>query len=94
MLVATHGIWALNCGIAIDPETKKPIPVDIWDQFKGVLTGPKPFKCSITPRNHWHAEIVEQEFMGSADTFLPFEVHLSKEDKEQVTCTRDSLPGH
>jgi hypothetical protein len=34
MLFAMYYIWAFDCGPAIDPETKKPIPVDIWAYMK------------------------------------------------------------
>jgi len=94
MLFAMYCIWAFDCGPAINPETKKPVPVDTWAYLKGILTGPKPFKCSITIRSPQRVEIIEREFVDSIDTFLPFERYLCEEDEAWVANTRDTLLAH
>ncbi|KAJ7176867.1 cytochrome P450 [Mycena filopes] len=54
----------------------------------GILTGPRPFKCKITPRSAGKAEIIEHAFVEAAETFEKFEFGLSDEDKEFVAESR------
>ncbi|KAK1235556.1 hypothetical protein PQX77_001209 [Marasmius sp. AFHP31] len=74
-------LWAFNFSRATDPETGKPIDVDVNDYLKGILTGPCPFKASITPRSTEVVGIIEREFHEATDTFSKFEFGLSAEDK-------------
>ncbi|KII85199.1 hypothetical protein PLICRDRAFT_116720 [Plicaturopsis crispa FD-325 SS-3] len=65
MLNAMNLIWAFNFDLAVDPQTRLPIPVDILNYHKarkGILTGPEPFECAITPRSAHHASLIEDAF--------------------------------
>ncbi|KAJ7236781.1 hypothetical protein C8J57DRAFT_1087975, partial [Mycena rebaudengoi] len=62
--------------------------VDETDLAQGILAIPRPFRCKITPRSAEKAEIIEREFLESADTFSKFEFGLSQEDKEFVAKSR------
>jgi len=90
MLNTMNFVWAFNFGHAINPRTKEPIPVDLWAYHKGILTGPEPFKCSITPRPG-RAEMIESQFADAIDAFLPYEELLAAEDKAWVAKLRASL---
>jgi len=91
MLNTMNFIWAFNFDRAINPGTKEPIPVDLWAYHKGILTGPEPFECSITPRSLGRAEMIETQFVDAIDTFLPYEALLAPEDKTYVAKLRASL---
>jgi len=91
MLNTMNFIWAFNFDHAINLETKEPIPVDLWAYHKGILTGPEPFQCSITPRSPGRAEMIEMDFVNAIDTFLPYEELLATEDKAWVVRLRASL---
>ncbi|KDQ20363.1 hypothetical protein BOTBODRAFT_379163 [Botryobasidium botryosum FD-172 SS1] len=71
-----------------DPQTGDPIHYDLWDYKKGIVTGPNPFRCTITPRSTRHAELIEQAFYASTETFLPFEGEMSGEDKRYAAAMR------
>ncbi|KAJ7235219.1 cytochrome P450 [Mycena rebaudengoi] len=58
------------------------------DLAQGILAIPRPFRCKITPRSAEKAEIIEREFLESADTFSKFEFGLSQEDREFVAKSR------
>ncbi|KAJ8078278.1 hypothetical protein PM082_000484 [Marasmius tenuissimus] len=77
-------LWAFNLSRATDPETGKIIDVDVNDYLKGILTGPCPFKASITPRSTEVVEVIEREFHEATDTFSKFEFGLSAEDKSYL----------
>ncbi|KDQ16557.1 hypothetical protein BOTBODRAFT_54002 [Botryobasidium botryosum FD-172 SS1] len=81
-------LWAFNFDKATDPKTGKPIDCDIWGYAKGILTGPKPFQCSITPRSPHHAELIEQAFYTSTEVFLPFEGDMTEEEKKYAAAMR------
>jgi len=90
MMNTMNFVWAFDFSLAINPKTKQPIPIDLWDYHKGILTGPEPFQCSISPRQG-RLQMIEAEFADAIDTFLPYEVLLSAEDKAWVTQSRASL---
>ncbi|KAK7052071.1 putative cytochrome P450 [Favolaschia claudopus] len=84
---AMNLVWAFN--FTPDTDTQgNPIPLDTLDYHKGILTGPRSFKCKITPRSAGKADIIEHEFLEAADTFSKFEFGLSEEDKEFVMKSR------
>ncbi|KAJ7312979.1 cytochrome P450 [Mycena albidolilacea] len=84
---AMNLVWAFNFTTDTDAEGN-PIELDTFDYQKGILTGPRSFKCKITPRSAEKAEIIEREFLEAADTFSKFEFGLSSEDKEFVANSR------
>ncbi|KAJ7202055.1 cytochrome P450 [Mycena pura] len=84
---AMNLVWAFDFKTDTDA-SGNPIEVDTFDYQKGILTGPNPFRCKITPRSVEKAEIIEREFLEAADTFSKFESGLSQEDKEFVAKSR------
>ncbi|KAF8176369.1 cytochrome P450 [Mycena galopus ATCC 62051] len=80
-------LWAFNFTTDTDADDN-PIKLDTFDYEKGILTGPRPFKCKITPRSTERAELIEHEFLEAADTFSKFEFGLSPEDQEFVAKSR------
>ncbi|KAK7042226.1 putative cytochrome P450 [Favolaschia claudopus] len=84
---AMNFVWAFNFTADTDAQGN-PILLNTFDYQKGLLTGPRPFKCKITPRSVEKAEIIEHEFLEAADTFSKFEFGLSGEDKEFVMRSR------
>ncbi|KAF8599111.1 cytochrome P450 [Ceratobasidium sp. AG-I] len=84
-------IWAFNYGPEIDSETGKPIPVDIFNYSKGILTCPEPFMCTIKPRSKHHAEIIKHEFAAAEAVFAPYEHGLREEDKAFIESRRREL---
>ncbi|KAK7016892.1 putative cytochrome P450 [Favolaschia claudopus] len=62
-------IWAFNFSTATDAEGD-PIVVDTFKYEKGIVTGPSPFKCKITPRSTEKAELIESEFVESGGYVL------------------------
>ncbi|KII94757.1 hypothetical protein PLICRDRAFT_693091 [Plicaturopsis crispa FD-325 SS-3] len=81
-------IWAFDFKPEVDRKTGLSLPVDIDDFHVGLLTGPRPFKCTITPRSANHARLVEERFNDAIDVFLPFEERLDESDKAWVKETR------
>ncbi|CAE6523007.1 unnamed protein product [Rhizoctonia solani] len=81
-------VWGFNYGPEIDQKTGKPIPVDIWNYAKGILTCPEPFMITITPRSAQHAEVLEHEFQANISAFAPYEYGLRDEDKEFIKAQR------
>ncbi|KAK7052015.1 putative cytochrome P450 [Favolaschia claudopus] len=80
-------VWAFN--FTPDTDTQgNPILLDMFDYHKGIGTGPRSFRCKITPRSAEKADIIEREFLEAADTFSKFEFGLSEEDKEFVVRSR------
>ncbi|KAL0565801.1 hypothetical protein V5O48_016223 [Marasmius crinis-equi] len=77
-------LWAFTFSRATDPRNGKDIDVslDLKNYSKGLITGPLPFKASITPRSSATAETIEREFRDATDTFAKFEVGISQEDRE------------
>ncbi|KAF8608239.1 cytochrome P450 [Ceratobasidium sp. AG-I] len=88
MLNTMNLIWAFDFGPAIDPDTKKPLPVNIHDYAKGILTCPNPFKATIKPRSAHHAEIIEHDFVAAGPAFEPFERDLRQVDKDYIATQR------
>ncbi|KAF7328682.1 putative cytochrome P450 [Mycena sanguinolenta] len=86
-LNAMNLVWAFNFTADTDAGGN-PIKLDTFDYERGILTGPRPFKCKITPRSKEKAEIIERAFADAGDTFSKFEVGLSPEDKEFVAKSR------
>ncbi|KAJ7746427.1 cytochrome P450 [Mycena maculata] len=84
---AMYFLWAFNFNMDIDA-AGNPIKLDTSAYLNGLATGPRPFKCRITPRSAEKAEIIRREFLGAADTFSKFEFGLSAEDKEYVAKSR------
>lgn len=84
-------IWAFNFEHAVDPSSGEPIPVDISNYQKGILTAPKPFKCKITCRSPKRAEIIEREFRDAIHIFENFEGNLSEDDKAWLKSTRGPI---
>ncbi|KII84423.1 hypothetical protein PLICRDRAFT_671374 [Plicaturopsis crispa FD-325 SS-3] len=84
MLNSMNLIWAFNFSPAIDAQTGQPIPPDTTDYLKGMLTGPNPFQCTITPRSEQRAEQIEHAFADAVHTFLPFEQRLDEADRAYV----------
>ncbi|KII89847.1 hypothetical protein PLICRDRAFT_40022 [Plicaturopsis crispa FD-325 SS-3] len=84
-------LWAFEFDYAIDPETRKPIELDEWDFHDGTFSYPNPYKCSIKPRSAHHAELIEQVFVDSIPTLLPFERKLDAEEKAWVAQSRAHL---
>jgi len=65
------------------------ISTQIISRFvQGILTAPKPFKCSITPRSQGRADIIEREFTDAIGTFLRFEENLEEGEKRWIQETR------
>ncbi|CAE6388327.1 unnamed protein product [Rhizoctonia solani] len=88
MLNTMNLVWAFDFSLATDPDTGKPIPVDIHDYAKGILTCPNPFKCKISPRSAHHAEIIEHDFAAAGPAFEPFERDLREEDLAYIATQR------
>ncbi|KAG8733043.1 hypothetical protein FRC11_009045 [Ceratobasidium sp. 423] len=88
MLNTMNLVWAFDFGPTTDPDTGKPVPVDIHDYAKGILTCPNPFKCKITPRSTHHAEIIEHDFAAAGLAFEPFERDLREEDLAYIATQR------
>ncbi|CAE6487691.1 unnamed protein product [Rhizoctonia solani] len=88
MLNTMNLVWAFDFRPDTDAETGKPIPVDIHDYAKGILTCPNPFKCKITPRTAHHAEIIEHDFAAAGPAFEPFERDLREEDLAYIATQR------
>ncbi|KAK7016901.1 putative cytochrome P450, partial [Favolaschia claudopus] len=80
-------IWAFNFTTTTDAE-RNPILVDTFEYEEGIACGPCPFRCNITPCSAKKAELIESEFLESADIFSIFEHGLDAEDKEYVATTR------
>ncbi|KAJ7489151.1 cytochrome P450 [Mycena latifolia] len=80
-------VWAFNFTTDTDANGN-PIELDTFAYQKGILTGPCPFRCKITPRTTEKAEIIEREFLEATDTFSKFEFGLSAEDQEFVAQSR------
>ncbi|KAJ7603367.1 cytochrome P450 [Roridomyces roridus] len=76
-------IWAFNFTPPLDT-TGNPIQPDLFAYMKGILTGPHPFACTITPRTTHKAQIVRREFVEAAETFARFEGGLSEADRVYV----------
>ncbi|KAJ7589603.1 cytochrome P450 [Mycena floridula] len=88
MLIAMNLLWGFDFTLATDPTTKATIPVDLLDYEKGLLAGPRPFKCAITPRSNARSTLIQQEFFDAIPTFSKFEDGLSVADKEWLEKTR------
>ncbi|KAJ3873641.1 cytochrome P450 [Lentinula edodes] len=82
-------VWAFTFDYATDPSSGQPIPVDLFDYHKGILTAPKPFRCKISCRSSGHAQIIEREFREAIPTFERFEANLSVEDEMWLKATRN-----
>ncbi|KAF8176366.1 cytochrome P450, partial [Mycena galopus ATCC 62051] len=89
-LNAMNLVWAFDFTTDTDADGNA-IKLDTFDYEKGVLTGPRPFKCKITPRSAERAELIEREFLEAADTFSKFEFGLSAEDQEFVAKSRAAV---
>ncbi|KAK0451681.1 cytochrome P450 [Armillaria borealis] len=72
-ITSMYLIWAFNLTNAIDPQTKKPIPVDINEYDISLNTIPKPFKCDFQVRSEEHKRMVENAFAEARQVFAPFE---------------------
>lgn len=72
-ITSMYIIWAFNLTNAIDPQTKKPIPVDINEYDISLNTIPKPFKCDFQVRSEEHKRMVENAFAEARHVFAPFE---------------------
>ncbi|KAK1219361.1 hypothetical protein PQX77_017885 [Marasmius sp. AFHP31] len=94
-------VWAFDFRPAKDANDKD-IPPDVNNYEKarfrarhshsdGLLPGPKPFNCIITPRHPKVAEIATREFREFIDTFLKFEKNLAPEDQQFVIEQRKEL---
>ncbi|KAF8176374.1 cytochrome P450 [Mycena galopus ATCC 62051] len=83
-------LWAFDFTTDTDADGN-PIKLDTFDYEKGISTGPRPFRCKITPRSIEKAEIIEREFFEAADTFSKFEFGLSPEDQEFVEKSRAAV---
>ncbi|KAF8192970.1 cytochrome P450 [Pholiota molesta] len=81
-------LWAFSFAPATDSATGKLIDVDVNDYQKGILTGPCPFKASITPQSAETMEIIKREFHEATHIFEKFEFGLSSDDKAYVAQYR------
>ncbi|KAG7451644.1 cytochrome P450 [Guyanagaster necrorhizus] len=75
-ITSMYLIWAFTFSNAIDPQTKKPIPVDINEYDISLNTIPKPFKCDIQVRSEEHKYAIEHAFADARLVFAPFEQDL------------------
>ncbi|ETW76168.1 cytochrome P450 monooxygenase 34, partial [Heterobasidion irregulare TC 32-1] len=73
MLNAMNLLWGFEFEEAVDPITKRPIPVDVNNYSKGISTAPNPFKCSIRARSEAHATSIRREFLAVQPIFERFE---------------------
>lgn len=48
---------------------------------QGLVTGPLPFKCDITPRSQAHIDLIRSEYAAARSVFQQFEQELSSEDE-------------
>ncbi|KAJ7234771.1 cytochrome P450 [Mycena haematopus] len=86
-LNAMNLVWAFDFKTDTDADGNS-IKLDTFDYQKGILTGPRPFRCNITPRSTEKAEIIERNFLDAADIFSKFEFGLTPEDREFVAKSR------
>ncbi|KAK7207664.1 putative cytochrome P450 oxidoreductase [Myxozyma melibiosi] len=59
--IAAKLLWAFEISPAIDPATKKPIPIDSHDYSPGIAQFPNPFKVEIKPRSALHVAKIKEE---------------------------------
>ncbi|THH17464.1 hypothetical protein EW146_g3349 [Bondarzewia mesenterica] len=84
MATTMNFLWAFDFKEAIDPVSKRRIPVDINNYSEGIATAPNPFKCEIRVRSPLHASIIKQEFRSARSVFERFEHDLSPDDASYV----------
>ncbi|KAF8649401.1 hypothetical protein AX16_005842 [Volvariella volvacea WC 439] len=82
-------LWAFDFLPDVDPKTGKEIYPSVNDYASGITATPQPFKCRIKPRSAAKADMIQKEFAQAAEHLIPFELDLSKEDKEFNAKYRD-----
>ncbi|KAF9267727.1 cytochrome P450 [Marasmius fiardii PR-910] len=82
-------LWAFDFCPPKDSEGKT-LHVDPHEYEKGLVVGPRPFGCLITPRNDRVVEIIERDFKDATETFSKFEKELSIEDRRWVEEARSN----
>ena len=90
-IVCTRLLWAFDFGEEIDVVTGERIKCSTTDFFRGFLPHINPYKCTIAPRSAQHAELIREEFLNSAEAFLPFEGDMPQEDKDYVAEMRKTI---
>jgi hypothetical protein len=82
-------IWAYEkVSVSPPPKCIAPLLLCLANLSQGILTGPKPYELSITPRSEQHARIIREQYADVIPTFSPYEHRLSDEDKEWLLRTR------
>jgi len=80
--------WAFDFAPAIDQTTKLPIPIDTDAYTSGLSFNPRPFACSITPRNEEKAKMIQQMFAEATETLSKYELSLTDEEKRLLAEER------
>lgn len=62
-------LWAFEIQRVIDPETGKPVPIDVNAYHEGIAHTPKKFPVIFKPRSQAHIDTIKRE-MANANQFL------------------------
>ncbi|KAF2768278.1 cytochrome P450 [Teratosphaeria nubilosa] len=62
-------LWAFEVQRVIDPETKKPIPIDVTQYHEGIAHCPKPYQIALVPRSQNHIDTLMRT-VNEAQDFL------------------------
>jgi hypothetical protein len=82
-------VWAYEkVSVSPAPNFTYPLVRRLADRPQGILTSPKPYEFSITPRSEQHARIIRGQFADTIPMFLPYERRLDDEDKKLLLKLR------
>ncbi|KAI1613904.1 cytochrome P450 [Exophiala viscosa] len=62
-------LWAFDILPKIDPQTGKPMPIDVNNYHEGIAHGPAEFPVVFKPRSQAHIDVIRRE-MADAEQFL------------------------
>ncbi|KAJ7112781.1 cytochrome P450 [Mycena crocata] len=86
-------LWGFDFNLVIDPLTKDPIPIDLFNYNDGLTSVPRPFKCAIIPRGQVKADLIKQEFYDASSTFSKFKDGLEGTHDEWLKQTGNIPSG-
>lgn len=62
-------LWAFEVQRVVDPETGKPLPIDVTAYHEGISHCPKEFPITFKPRSKAHVDTIMRE-MNKAKQYL------------------------
>ncbi|QRV75533.1 cytochrome P450 family protein [Ceratobasidium sp. AG-Ba] len=72
-------LWGFSFQPEVDRYTGKPIKIDVFSFSEGLEMSPEQFRCQISPRSTYHADIIEHEFIAAAAELKQYECETQVE---------------